>query len=65
MRWMKKKQAITKARRPTRTPTTMPAIAPGVRDLDFGDEEDVGVRAGGSVITMSLGAVAPVGGGVG
>jgi hypothetical protein len=46
------------------TPTTMPAIAPGARDVEFWDA-GVGVRAGVAVTATSLGVVRPVGGGVG
>jgi len=34
---MKKKQAPTKASRAIRTPTTMPAIVPGARELELSD----------------------------
>ena len=47
-----------------RTPTTIPAIAPGARDLKFWDA-GVGVSAGVAVMATALGVVRPVGGGVG
>ena len=47
-----------------RLPTTIPAIAPGVMELDFWDDE-IGGSAAVAVIPTSLGAINPVGGGVG
>jgi len=63
-RRIKKKSAATKTRSAMRTPTTIPAIAPGARDLEFWDA-GVGVSVGVAVMATELGVVRPVGGKVG
>jgi len=45
---MKKKQAPTKASRAIRTPTTMPAMVPGARELELSD------AVGGVVVAVSV-----------